>query len=245
MKGRTAAIIQARTGSTRYPNKALADLAGTPLTEHIIKRVQAAGVFDAIVLAIPDHSREAPLAAIADRLGVACFRGPEEDVLGRIIQAAAAVQADHVLRVCGDNPLIDIPLMRDLHREHHKAGADYTMVKDPIPLGAGTEMVRLQALQRIAEATEEPCHREHVTTYFHDHGDQFHIHQIPAPFYLRNIPLRLTVDTEADLTLLRRLYDKFHDPYLPISLEKIILYLVNKPELQGINAHIPQKDWRK
>lgn len=244
MHGTTAAIIQSRTGSTRYPNKALADIGGAPLIEHIIKRVQAAGVFDHVLLAVPDRPSEEPLCALARRLHAGCFRGEEDDVLARIIGAAESVGAEHVLRVCGDDPLIDIPLMRELHKEHFKSGADYTVSRDPIPLGSGTEMVALRALKRIAQATREPRYLEHVTTWFHDHGEQFAVHQIPAPFYLRNIPLRLTVDTEEDLALIRHLHDKFQDPYLPINLEQAVFYLVNRPEIYGMNAHVPQKDWR-
>ena len=240
----TAAIIQSRTGSTRLPGKALVEIAGAPLTEHIIKRVQAAGVFDSIVLAIPDRSTEAPLRELAARLGAVCFQGDEDNVLSRFIGAAEAVGAEHLMRICGDNPLVDIPLMRDLHREHLKSGAHYTVPLEPIPLGSGAEMVATAALRRIAAATEEPRYLEHVTTWFQDHGGEFTVHRIPAPFYLRNMPLRLTVDTPEDLALVRHLYEQFHRPYLPVDLEQAVLYLVNRPEIYGLNAHIPQKDWR-
>ncbi|MCA9484942.1 MAG: NTP transferase domain-containing protein [Nitrospina sp.] len=244
MSSISAAIIQARTGSTRYPNKALVDICGAPMTEHIINRVKAVGVFDAIVLAIPDRPSETPLAELAERLEIPCHRGPEDDVLSRFIGAAESVSADHVLRVCGDNPLVDIPLMSELQKAHLHAHADYTIVRDPIPLGTGTEMVSLAALRKIAAATREPRYIEHVTSYFHDHESGFTVKKIPAPFHLRNMPLRLTMDTEADLALLRHVYEKFHVPYLPIDLEQVIFYLVNRPEVYQMNSHVEQKDWR-
>ena len=244
MSATTAAIIQSRTGSTRYPNKALAELGQIPLTEHIIKRIKAAGVFDTIVLAIPDKPEEEPLQKLGQANDIQVVAGPEDDVLQRFILAGETVGANHILRVCGDNPLIDISLMRTLKEEHFKHQADYTVVGEAIPLGTGTELAALESLKKIAEITRENRYREHVTTYFHDHPDDFRITRVKAPFYLRNMPLRLTVDTEDDLKLLRHLYDKFQDPYLPVNLEQVMFYLVNRPEIYGINAHVSQKDWR-
>ncbi|QPJ62132.1 MAG: NTP transferase domain-containing protein [Candidatus Nitronauta litoralis] len=241
----SAAIIQARTGSTRYPGKALAEISGVPMTEHIINRVKAAGVFDHIILAVPDLNTETPLVEIADRLNITCHKGPEDDVLERFIGAAESVGATNLLRVCGDNPLIDIPLMIELSREHTQSGADYTIVKDPVPLGTGSEMVRLAALKKIAEATREPKYIEHVTSFFADHEADYNVKKISAPFYLRNLPLRLTVDTSEDLELIRHLYEKFYISYLPVDLEQVVFYLVNRPEIYGMNAHVEQKDWRQ
>ncbi len=238
------AIIQARTGSTRTPGKALADISGIPMTEHIINRVKSAAVFDHIVLAVPDLASEAPLVEMAERLNIHSHQGPEEDVLARFIGAAEWVGAEQILRVCGDNPLIDIPLMIELFKEHSQSNADYTIVKDPIPLGTGSEMVRLSALQTISAATREAKYLEHVTSYFSDHSADYNVKKIPAPYYLRNMPLRLTVDTSEDLALIRHLYEKFHVSYLPVDLEQVILYLVNRPEIYGMNAHVEQKDWR-
>lgn len=244
MSQSSAAIIQSRMGSTRYPEKALVDISGAPMTEHIINRVKAAGVFDHVILAVPDLPSEKPLVEMAERLQVACYQGSEDDVLARFIGAAGSVNAERVLRVCGDNPLIDIPLMILLFQEHAQSGADYTVVKDPVPLGTGTEMVNASALRKIAEETSENKYCEHVTSYFADHEVRFHVKKIPAPFYLRNMPLRLTVDTKEDLALMRHLYEKFLVSYLPVDLEQVIFYLVNRPEVYGMNAHVEQKDWR-
>ncbi len=81
-------------------------------------------------------------------------------------------------------------------------------VKHPIPLGTGTEMVNLEALRKIAAATSDPKYIEHVTSYFSDHEAAYNEKKIPAPFYLRNKPLRLTFDTAEDLDLIRHLYEK-------------------------------------
>lgn len=240
-----AAIIQARMGSTRLSGKALRPLAGSTLTEHIIKRVQSVKEIDRIVLAIPLGSQEKPLQEIAELLGIECLQGPEDDVLKRFIMAGDQVEAEHLVRVCGDNPLVDLNLMRLLIQKHTTQGADYTVCSDPIPLGSGSEVAKLDSLKQIALKTTEPVYLEHVTTYFHDHPDAFHLEKIPAPAYLKNIKARLTVDTEKDFYLLDQIYQKFYFPsQSPLDLEEVLRYLADHPRLSAHNSDIEQKNWR-
>ncbi len=240
-----AAVIQARVGSTRLPGKALRCLAGGTLTEHIIKRVQAVKEIDRIVLAVPSGQEEKPLREIAGRMRIDCVQGPEEDVLKRFILAGEKVKAVHIVRICGDNPLVDLPLMRGLIQKHVTENADYTFCSDPIPLGSGSEVVKMNALKEIALKTVEPVYREHVTTYFQDHPDAFHLETIPAPAYLKNQNVRLTVDTEKDFYLLDQIYQKFYFPsQSPLDLEEILQFLANRPHLSAHNSDVEQKNWR-
>lgn len=241
-----AAIIQARMGSTRLPGKALRCLAGGTLTEHIIKRVQAVKEIDCIVLAIPPGPQEKPLQEIAERSGIYCVQGPEEDVLGRFILAGDRVKAEHIVRVCGDNPLFDLPLMRLLIQKHISQNADYTVCSDPIPLGSGSEVVTLNALKEISLKTAELVYREHVTTYFQDHPNAFHLKKIPAPSYLAGKNVRLTVDTEKDFYLLDQIYQKFYFPsQSPPDLEAILQFLASQSHLSTHNSDVEQKNWRQ
>ena len=240
-----AAVIQARMGSTRLPGKALRPLAGPTLTEHIIKRVQSVKEIDRIVLAIPAGSGEKPLQEIAEQLAIECVLGPEEDVLKRFILAGDQVGAEHIVRVCGDNPLVDLALMRSLIQKHAGKNADYTICSDPIPLGSGSEVVKLGALKQISRNTTEPVYREHVTTYFHDYHEAFHLEKIPAPLYLKDKEVRLTVDTEKDFYLMDQIYQKFYFPaQLPLDLKEILQYLANHPHLSSHNSDVKQKNWR-
>jgi len=241
-----AAIIQARMGSTRFPGKVLRLLAETPLIEHIIKRLRQVSEIDLIALALPLGPLENPLARMSEQLGVPCVQGPEDDVLARYIQAGDFFGAQHIVRVCGDNPLIDLTLLRSLIRRHLDQQADYTFSPDPIPLGTGSEIVRLAALKTIALKTEKSIYREHVTTYFQDHPQDFHLQKVPAPGYLKNQNFRLTVDTEKDFNLMEELFQKLSGPGQPIvNLEKVLTLLRTRPDLACINSGVTQKDWRK
>ncbi|MFQ5673915.1 MAG: cytidylyltransferase domain-containing protein [Nitrospinales bacterium] len=245
MNTKLAAIIQARTGSTRLPAKTLRPLAGLPLVQHIIQRLQAASGIDQIVMAVPDSPAEEPLVSLARRLGIETVKGPEEDVLQRFIMAGDAVDAAHILRICSDNPLIDPNVVSALVKHHRDNLPDYTITSDPIPRGTEAEIARLDVLKHIAKKTEAMRYREHVTSYITDHGDQFRIGHAPAPQYLIGKTYRLTVDTEEDFLLMETLYDLFFDPDRPvIDLEQVIPYLDTHPETARLNANVKQKNWR-
>ena len=245
MKPKIAAIIQARTGSTRYPGKVFRPLGGVPMIEHIIKRIQQVPVFEAIVLAVPDSPSEHELVALAKRMGIVSLMGPEEDVLQRFILAGDRVEADHVLRVCGDSPLIDLELMNSLAQNHLASKADLTIPAGDIPRGTGTEMVRLSTLKEIsAKATLKP-YREHVTVYIYDHPDQYVISHVLPPAYLQGKTFRLTVDTDRDFLVMDKIYSVFFNPaQSAVNLEQAISYLETHPEVANLNADVIQKDWR-
>ena len=240
-----SAVLQARMNSTRFPGKALYPLAGIPLAEHTINRIKAVTDFDHIILTVPDSPAETPLVEMAQRLNIAIARGPEEDVLERFLIAADQVGAQHIVRICGDNPLIDRQLMRLLIRAHLKENADYTITPDPIPLGTGTEVVKVKALKSIAGTTTEPKYREHVTTWFHDNPAALIQSRVPAPTYLINKSHRLTVDTRSDMTLMEKIFDAFYTPKSPLpNLEKVIQFLDTRPDIAQLNSDTHQKNWR-
>jgi spore coat polysaccharide biosynthesis protein SpsF len=240
------AIIQARMGSTRFPGKSLRPIAGISLLEHIIIRLQQVSEIDHILLAIPDKESESPLIEFAHRLQIPVFQGSEEDVLGRFIKAGESIQTEHIVRVCGDNPLIDIPLLRSLVCAHRQDNADYTLPKEPVPLGSSCEIIRFEALKRIDALAQSSIYREHVTTWFHDHPASFHIKHVSAPDYLANHTFRLTVDTFQDFQLMEALFKNLpHSPDSPLSLEAVINFLIAHPETTALNIDIPQNNWRE
>jgi len=232
-------------GSTRFPGKSLRPIANVPLLEHIIIRLKQVPEIDLILLAIPLTESESPLLEFARQQHISVFQGSEEDVLDRFIKAGDSVQTEHVVRVCGDNPLIDIPLLRSLIQAHIQDKADYTLPQDPVPLGSSCEVVRIEALKKINTLANSSIYREHVTTWFHEHPSSFRIKHVKAPDYLKGHTFRLTVDTEQDFQLMDVLFTNLsHSPDLPLSLETVIDYLIAHPETEALNIDIPQKDWR-
>ncbi len=240
-----AAIIQARMGSTRFPGKSARLLSGLSILEHIINRLQQVSEIDHIQLATTQAKSESSLIEIAKTRKVAVFQGAEEDVLERFIQAGESIGAQHIIRVCGDNPLIDIPLLRSMITAHIESNADYTLPAEPIPLGAGCEVVRLDTLKNIGIHACDMKYREHVTTWFHDHSDKFTITRVDVPSYLRNCNFRLTIDTPEDFALMEEIFSHFNlSSPSSLDLEAVIKFLKSHPEVASLNSNIDQKDWR-
>ena len=202
------AIIQARMGSSRLPGKSLRTIAGLPLLEHIIIRLKQVPEIDLILLAIPKKESEAPLIELAHQLQVPVFQGSEDDVLSRFIKAGENFQTEHVVRVCGDNPLIDMPLSSSLIQAHLSDKADYTIPDDPVPLGSSCEIIRFETLKKIDKLAKSSIYREHVTTWFHDHPSDFKIKHVNPPDYLKDCSFRLTIDTENGFSSYRRAFHK-------------------------------------
>src|SRR5262245_42610822 len=110
-RGPIVVVVQARFSSARLPGKVLRPMAGRPMLAHLFDRVHRASEPDAVWLATSTDASDDPVASLAAALGVACHRGPLDDVLGRFIGAAEAARAAAVVRVNGDSPLLDPALI--------------------------------------------------------------------------------------------------------------------------------------
>jgi spore coat polysaccharide biosynthesis protein SpsF (cytidylyltransferase family) len=202
--GKTVQILQARLGSRRLPGKALATLAGATLLERCIARLKASGVGPVLVATttLPEDDR---LANEARRAGVSVFRGDADDVLGRFVAAASAVEAEFVIRATGDNPAVDCESPQRLIEQLRARGADHA-VEDGLPYGCTVEAVRFSALREAHRTASAPEDREHVTTFLRRPGTAFRCLTPGAPAWLRRPELRFTVDTPADLACMARIF---------------------------------------
>src|ERR1043165_4505929 len=132
--------------SSRCPGKALAPLAGRPLLEVLLDRMAAVGGVDGVVLATSMNPENDPLVEVARHAGFEAFRGDEDDVLRRHLDAARALGADHVVRVTGDNPLTDVETIEVLVARHLREDADYTYVPgDALLMGILSEVISRDA----------------------------------------------------------------------------------------------------
>jgi glutamate-1-semialdehyde 2,1-aminomutase/spore coat polysaccharide biosynthesis protein SpsF len=174
MVGPIWAVVQARCSSSRFPDKMLADLLGRPLVAQVLARAQAIPGIDGVVLATSDHADDDALAAVAAAAGVACVRGPLDDVLQRFLLAAEHSGAAAVIRITGDCPCLDAALAGRLLARFRRESLDYLANVSPPswPDGLDLEIVRVAAL-RVAAGSPERHHREHVTTYIREHPADF------------------------------------------------------------------------
>jgi len=238
----TVGIVQARTGSTRFPGKVLKPLAGRPLLSHIIERLRSAGSLDTIVIATTASSQDRPVIDLAERAGVAWYAGSEQDVLARYAEAAEMVRADLVVRVTGDCPLIDPDTVDGVVRYFRAHDFDYVGAgaADGLPRGLDTEIFTREALDRAHRLAQGTPAREHVTLYIYRHPEQFRCDRYPAPAALQRPGRRLCVDEEADYRLLAHIYDRLYRPGEIIEIRDVLALLDREPELLKINAHVRQ-----
>jgi len=240
---KTACIVQARYGSTRLPGKVLLEVAGKPLLEHLVERLRRAKAIDEVVIATTVNSDCSPIVNLADKCGVTWFAGSEEDVLERYLGASRQVNADNIIRVTSDCPLID-PVTIDRVVESYLSGnADYVSntIERTYPRGLDTEVFSRDALERADRLASEKSYREHVTLYMYRHPEDFTLINVSAEPPLDRPDLRLTVDTPEDFMLIKEIYEALYRPGDIIEMVDVIRLFTERPGLAGINAHIEQK----
>ncbi len=228
--------------STRLPGKVLADLDGHPMLYHVLRRARRCNLIDDVVVATTDRDTDDPVVAVANGLRTPCVRGSEHDVLERYAKAAATANADVIVRITADCPLLDPGLTDRVIWKLIESGCDYASntMTPCYPLGLAAEAFRRGILDHMAQVANHPAEREHVTAYVHRHCDQFDRQAVFEPD-VDDSDLRWTVDTADDFSLVAELYQRlalgrFIRPYA-----EVVSYVRKHPELTAINAHVAQK----
>jgi spore coat polysaccharide biosynthesis protein SpsF len=237
------ATIEARMSSSRLPGKVLLPAAGMPMLEHLVRRLRAVPSIDAIVLATTANAADALLVELADRLGIVAFHGDEDDVMQRVIDAAASVNADVVVEITGDCPIIDPEIVEQTIRMFKAHQADYVsnaLVRS-YPDGMDTQVFRLETLKRSAAMTNDRLDREHVTLHIRNHPELFvHVHLV-APPEIHWPELGLTLDERSDYELLKRIIEHFEDENPLFSCLDVVRFLRRFPEFVEINKDVVRK----
>ena len=204
---RVGAVVIARLGSTRLPGKALMAFGAKPLLAHVLDRLDRASSIDGVVVATSDDPSDDAIAEWCNERGVDVFRGPLDDVLGRVIAAASGAGFDAVARVNGDSPWLDPGLLDRAVERFRKAEPDLVtnLLERDWPYGISAEIVSLDALRRVHEHAGAQ-EREHVTRAFYERPEAFAILNIPSESPV-GAGLRLTVDSEADGRLFIKLLE--------------------------------------
>ena len=231
-------IVQARMDSSRLPRKVLLKLGGRSVLERVVRGAQASGVLDELVVATTTEAADDAIVAECAAIGVACHRGPVDDVLARFLGVLDQHESVIVLRFTADNPLIDPAIISRAHRVFVAAGADYlsTSLAHTLPRGLDVEMVRTPVLRAVDELATEH-HRTHVTSYIYTHAEDFDVIGLTMQPDLSH--LRLTLDTEDDWKLMEAIVERFGDE--PVSVRTLAGFLAGRPDLIELNAHVLQK----
>lgn len=229
------AIIQARTGSARLPNKVLRPILEKPMLVHMIERVQKSKILDMIIVATTDKIVDDAIAQLAQECGVRCFRGDENDVLDRFYKAAKEADANIVVRLTGDCPLHDSAVVDEVVEHFLTHTLEYTHAPANYPEGLDTEVFSFKALERAWKEGKLPSEREHVTLYIRNHPEIFHVDEMWRNGEQDYSTMHWSVDTEQDFDFVTKIFEQLYPITPSFSKDDVLALLAQRPELLEIN----------
>lgn len=247
------ATIEARMGSNRLPGKMTMEIApGLTALGAVIDRLQHSRTIDGIVVATTADARDDALAAIATAAGVGCFRGSEDDVLGRVVGAGTAARADMLVLVTGDCTCVS-PFVIDAVVEEFRKSDDCDLLsnclEDVFPIGIDAQVVRMQALRdAYVLAQSEPYrndtnYTEHTTYCLRQHPERFRTRQYRGLAEYHRAGLVLALDTAADLAVMRAMFARLHRSGTCFEIGSLLELLDHEPEILAPLARVTVDRW--
>lgn len=241
MKQNVVCIIQARMGSSRLPGKVLKEINNKPMLQYTLESLKKCKLIDKIILATSTSRKDDPLENFAKNNGSDIYRGSEENVLSRYYHAAKENEADVIVRITGDCPLIDSEItdaVVKLYLDNKKVDFAANNIKRTFPRGVDTSVFSFAALQEAYDNAKLKAEKEHVVPYIkNSHKQDFKLINYEAKGKFKRPDIRITVDEKDDFKLVKKIIQNVND----LNLNNIIDFLNEKPELLKINSHIEQK----
>ena len=233
------AIVQARMTSTRLPGKVLMDLSGSPMLAQQLRRLKQCRALDLIVVATTVNAADDPVVQVACAEGVESFRGNERDVLSRYVEAAREFDAEVVVRITADCPLIHPEIVDSVVSAlaSDARGCDYAsnVLRRTYPKGLDAEAMYADVLFRMDRLANSVEAREHVTGFLR--------FERPELFVCRSVTdaddnsnLRWTVDERRDLDLVRKLFCELDLSHAVVPYREMLAFVRAHPEISAMNA---------
>lgn len=241
---KVVAIIQARMGSTRLPGKVLMEVLDKPLLEYQIERVKRSKLIDEVVIATTTKETETPIIDLCKRLGIFYYRGSENNVLKRYYEAATQYNADIIVRLTSDCPIIDPQIIDMVINSfiENREEIDYASntLERTYPRGMDVEVFSYKALKYTYLNATSVAEQEHVTPYIYQNPNTFNLFSIIND--LDESKHRWTVDTIEDFNLIKKIICYFNKHNTIFSINDVINLLNNNKEWSKINSNVIQKD---
>lgn len=238
------ATIEARMTSSRLPGKILMPLAGKPALERMIERVKRSKFVDEIVVATTINDSDNCVVDLCKKNKVGCFRGSEEDVLGRVLGAARNHQADIIVELTGDCPVTDHRLIDQCIDLFFTNSVDYAsnIIENSFANGFDVQVFSTDVLSEVDKTTKDPIDRVHVSYYIYKHPEKYKLYNWKAEGDYYWPEMRVTLDEMDDYKLLKEIYDILYPKNNDFSALEIIELLRQNPNLFNLNQHVRQKE---
>ncbi len=234
------AIIQARMESTRLPGKVLIELCGKPMLRHIVERVTQSQMTDDVIVATSVNQSDTQIEKYCSTNDIQCFRGSQNNVLERFFKCASLYKADIIVRITGDNALVD-PYILDEGIKFFlgQPDIDYLYYREGLPLGMAVEIFTSAALEDVYQnASNQEC-LEHVTPYMYRNPHKFRALRAGC-IGKDNSDLRWTMDTEQDYILISNIYKALYKDKEVFSYEDVLKEYEIHDDWRNINSGIKQ-----
>ena len=234
---RILAIVQARTGSKRLPNKVLMTIQGKPILEHIVNFLKFSKKIDEIIVATSDLKSDDKIESLCKKINVNCFRGDSKNVLKRYFDCASQYNGDIVVRITADNPLIDPKIVDKGISVLVDQNFDYVsnMIHQSYPEGYLVEVFTFNTLRYVYETFHDELSKEHVTFQLRQCPKGIKIGEFFTAKNKQRPNWRLTVDYENDLKLIKRIFLVLYKPDSFISYDSVFDFLKQNTFLFEIN----------
>ena len=228
--------------STRLPGKAMMSVQNQkPVLYFVIKQLQECKLIDKIIVATTTNEEDNQIVNYSKNMGINCFRGSSKDVLDRYYQCAKEYSISTIVRVPSDKPLIDPEIVDNVVSVFNNNSYDYVtnFLSNPtFPSGTEVEVFSMNVLEKAWKKAKLPSEKEHVTSYFSNHEDEFEIRHIENSENLSY--LRWAVDRIEDLKLVRLIVSKIKKR--PILMKDVVDLFNKEPELIKINKNVDRNE---
>ena len=244
-KGRVVAIIQARSASTRLPGNVLMNLCDKSILQHVIDRVAKSQTVDEVIVATTMNHQDLPIVLHCGSKGVRVYAGSENNVLDRYYQTARHADADHIIRITSDCPMIDPKEIDRVVKEHLSGDFDYTSnsIDETCADGQDVEIFSIDALERSWKEAEMMSELEHVTQYIKKHPEIFTINNAAPKLNLS--AKRWTVDNPEDFAFATEVFERLYPKDNYFGIDQILQLLNDSPELEKINGQLERNEGLK
>jgi spore coat polysaccharide biosynthesis protein SpsF len=238
-------------GSTRLPGKVMLEVGGQYVVKHVLERLNRTNKINNVVLATSKKRADDIIEWVGKQANVTVFRGDEKDVLDRMYRAAKTIEADDVVRITADCPLLAPRVVDAVVTKRREQDADYAsnILDRTFPRGLDAEAFTFDSYSRVHEQATRPSHLEHVTPYYLENPDEFDLVNVTSDQVFRDeqlqdrTDLRLTLDELDDYRLLRTVFDGLEYPSTP-PFPDVVRY-IDEHGLSSINDSVDQKSPRR
>ena len=239
-------VIQARTGSSRLPGKVMMEILGKPLLVRMIERVQASGLKGCLVVATSTDREDDVIEKVCIDNRILCYRGSALDLLDRHYQAGKWQEADAVVKIPSDCPLID-PLIIDkvlqYYLDHY---FEYVSNLHPAtyPDGNDVEVMDFKTLEKAWKEADKSFEREHTTPYIWEHPERFSTGNVTWETGLDySMSHRFTIDYPEDFIFIKTIYERLYPVKQDFGMTDILNLLNSNPEIAAINEKYAGVNW--